>query len=214
MKLLQTTLISAVIWFGAIQSYSAEQEQSDLNILTKYIYAFDSFGADFKQTVYDQSGEILEITTGIVRLKKPGKFFWSYQNPYSQYLISNGETFWIYDEDLEQVTINNLDLSIKSSPAVILWGNVEIEDNYVVKYIGVIDETKWLELTPKEENVEFNAIRLCFKNDELTGIYLLDSLGGITEVLFSNISRNQAFNASLFEFQPPQGIDIIDITQE
>ena len=191
-------------------SLHAEQDESALNTLKQYIADLNSLNASFKQSIYGQSGDLLESATGMVSMEKPGKFYWAYQQPYSQYLISDGISLWIYDEDLEQVTINNINQNIRNSPASILGGEMEIDDNYTVTDIGVLDGINWIELISNKDDVEFNAIRLGFKDGELTGMVLFDNFGQITQLLFNNVIRNQTIDSSLFEFNPPLGIDIID----
>jgi outer membrane lipoprotein carrier protein len=199
--------------FLLVSSFSlsgAENDEAALNSLKLYIQSLGSFNANFEQAVYGQSGELLESSTGIVSLKKPGKFYWQYQQPYSQYLISDGTVLWIYDEDLDQVSINNIDQNIRTSPAAILGGEIEIEDNYIVTDMGKLDETNWIELVSNQEDAEFNAIRLGFEEGELSGMILFDKLGQITELFFLNVLRDHPLDESLFKFNPPDGVDIID----
>ena len=188
----------------------AEQEESGLITLKVYLQNFDSFSAKFEQKVLNQSGEVLETSSGIVSLQKPGKFFWTYQDPYSQLLVSNGKTLWIYDEDLEQVTINDINADFQNSPALLLSGDVEIEEKYQVLELGEIDGYFWIELVSKDDETEFNSMRLGFEGSELMGMILFDNLGQITQLLFQEVTKNTTFNDAIFEFIPPDGVDIID----
>ncbi|MGK0296506.1 MAG: outer membrane lipoprotein carrier protein [Gammaproteobacteria bacterium] len=191
-------------------AYSSQHNEAALNLLKEYIQSLNSFEATFEQSIYGQSGTVLESSYGIVRLQKPGKFYWVYQQPYRQYLISNGESIWIYDEDLEQVTINKIDRNAQNSPAALLSGEMDIESNYIVTDLGPLEDADWIELRSNHTDTEFNAIRLGFIQGELSGMVLFDNLGQTSELHFNDVLRDKIFDKSLFEFVPPAGIDIID----
>jgi outer membrane lipoprotein carrier protein len=189
---------------------SSEHDEAALTMLKDYISTLESFNAGFEQILYGQSGDTLERTAGIVKLQKPAKFYWEYQQPYNQFLISNGETLWIYDEDLEQVTINNVDNNIQNSPAALLSGEIDIKENYTVINLGKLDEHDWIELKSLKSDAEISSLRLAFFNGELSRMILFDSLGQTTELNFQDVLRDQKNVDAIFEFIPPQGIDVID----
>jgi outer membrane lipoprotein carrier protein len=209
-KLLRIIIFSCCIFVIKNPAYSSEHNEAALNQLKEYIQTLNSFEARFEQSIYGLSGTILESSNGIVSLQKPGKFYWVYQQPYSQYLISNGDSLWIYDEDLEQVTINKIDGNSQNSPAALLSGEIDIESNYLVTDLGKLEDANWIELRSNDADVEFNAIRLGFIEGELSGMVLFDNLGQTSELHFSEVLRDKIFDESLFEFIPPVGIDVID----
>jgi len=184
------------------------------NTLESFLKGLQTFSADFEQTLFNEFGEELEISSGTVFLAQPGKFHWAYETPYSQYLVSNGKSLWIYDEDLEQVTISDMGDAVEKSPASILSGDVELEDNYLVNELGSDGENTWLEITPEDVNSQYNAIRLGFNEQELSGMVLFDNLGQSTRILFTSTSRNTELDSALFNFEPPEGVDIIDSREQ
>lgn len=178
--------------------------------LDKFLNKLDTFQADFKQTLINEKGEELETVTGIVYMQSPGKFRWDYKDPYSQIIITDGITLWVYDEDLEQVTIKNISGTIDETPAAILSGEQNINEHFVILDMGDIYGYDWIELTPKNVDNQYSRIRMGFDKDRLGMMVMFDNLGQTTRIDFQNSSRNKGLESSLFKFEPPEGVDIID----
>ena len=149
-------------------------------------------------------------TEGILYLKPPEKFFWHYQNPYSQKIISNGSILWIFDEDLEQVTIKNIDNSISKTPAGIILADDSIQEHFVQTSLGVIENFDWIELTPRYIEAQYDYINIGFNKKKLGMMIIADNLGQTTRIDFSSVQKNTALSASFFNFDIPKNIDIFD----
>ena len=180
------------------------------NPLDVFLEGLGTFSADFEQTLLDSSGEVLETTRGTVRLRRPGMFSWSYSEPYVQEIISDGKTLWVYDEDLDQVTISDASDAIEDTPALIFSGNYDLAEHYVINELENDAEHAWLELTPRDIESHYRSLRLAFSGDELAGMLLFDSLGQTLLITFMNGSRNPDLNKELFRFAPADDIDVID----
>ncbi len=178
--------------------------------LDTFLINLETFSAAFEQSLYNEVGEELEKSAGVFYLRRPGMFHWAYREPYSQLIISDGITLWVYDEDLEQVIIKDISESIENSPAAILGGGININDHYVVIDMGIMDGINWLELTPRDTESQYDSIRLGFKDEELSNMLLFDNLGMKNLITFEDIKTNNSLNLELFKFSPPEGIDIID----
>jgi chaperone LolA len=208
-------LLAASIWFAmlAISQAGADQHTDAITTLTVYLAQLDSYQAGFIQNVYGEGGRQLESSTGIVYLQRPGRFHWMYQSPYSQYLISNGVTLWIYDEDLQQLTVNNLQDNVKHTPASILSGDVDISEEYDVSWSVNSLEGEWIELVSKDVELEFNSMQLGFYDGELIGMILNDNLGNSTQIEFRDVQRDMSLDMELFEFEAPDKVDVIDMRE-
>ena len=202
-------LLSAFLVLLSVSFVKAEIT-ADNNPLEKYLQGLDTFRSGFEQILYNEYGEELEKSVGVVYLKQPGKFHWAYWEPFSQFLISNGITLWIYDEDLQQVIISNISESIEDTPASILTGDVDLNEHYVSIDGGETDGVNWIELTPKDIQSQYRAINLGFRGDELVSMQLFDNLENKTQINFLDSKRNVTLEYSLFDFVPPEGVDIID----
>jgi outer membrane lipoprotein carrier protein len=192
--------------FAMFQLAKAEE----VTPLATFLDKLETFQADFKQTLINENGEELETVTGIVYMKSPGKFRWDYQDPYSQMIITDGSTLWLYDEDLEQVTIKDITGSIENTPAAILSGEENINEHFVVIDMGVIEGFNWIELTPKDIENQYSSIRLGFDHDKLGMMVLFDNLGQTTRIDFLNSKRNGKLKPTLFTFEPPINVDVLD----
>jgi len=146
-------------------------------------------------------------------LKTPGSFFWHYQKPYEQKIISNGNKLWIFDEDLEQVTIKNIDNKIEQTPAGIILGNQSIKEHFVQVNMGIIDSYDWIELTPKDLDAQYKSIKIGFNNDNLGMMIIVDNLEQITRIDFADAKKNIKLSSEIFNFIVPDNIDIFDETK-
>src|ERR1022692_1831794 len=119
--------------------------------LKTFIAATHSAQANFTQEVLDQNGKRIQSASGIMQFQRPGKFRWSYQKPFEQLIVGDGAKFWLYDADLNQVTVRKLDAALGNSPAALLSGNNEIERGFTLTENGSRDGLEWLQATPKSQ---------------------------------------------------------------
>lgn len=178
--------------------------------LKEFIAATRSAQANFTQEVIDQNGKRTQSASGIMQFQRPGKFRWSYQKPYEQLIVGDGEKFWLYDVDLNQVTVKKLDAALGSSPAALLSGSNEIERDFILKESGNRDGLEWLQATPKGKESSFDRILMAFNpQSELAVMELNDMFGHKTVLRFSAMQRNPKFSAQQFQFTPPKGADVL-----
>jgi len=183
---------------------------TESNELDKFLEGLETLTASFDQTLLNQYGEELEKSFGVAKFRRPGMFHWAYSDPYVQYLISDGVNLWIYDEDLEQVSIRNISTIIEDSPAAILSGDIDINAHYIVLEGEGADDIEWLELTPRDLESQYSLIRMGFRQGQLLSMVLFDNLGQITQIKLLDIKRNTPMELELFQFTPPEGVDVID----
>ncbi len=164
--------------------------------------------ADFQQQIVNESGTILQQATGTVWIQRPGKFRWDYKTPYHQLVLADGARLWNYDEDLEQVTVKDMDAILSSTPAMLLSGSEPIADVFLVTNTGKQDGFQWVELEPRSKETSFERIRLGFAHRTLVRMEMRGLFGQITRFEFSNMQRNHPLSAELFVFSPPAGVDV------
>lgn len=178
--------------------------------LKQFIAATRSAQASFSQTVLDQNGKKLQAANGVMQFQRPGKFRWTYQKPYEQIIVGDGAKFWLYDVDLNQVTVKKLDAALGSSPAALLSGNNEIERGFSLKEKGTTDGVEWLEATPKSNESQFSAVRMGFNaQSELVQMELNDTFGHKTILKFTAMQHNPKLPEQQFRFTPPVGADVV-----
>lgn len=177
--------------------------------LQAFIAGAKTAEADFTQTVSDKSGRVMQQASGRMAFARPGKFRWDYSKPYEQVIVGDGTKLWLYDADLEQVTVRTLGDVIAGTPAALLAGDNAIEKYFVLKDAGAADGLEWLDATPKTRDTSFERIRMGFKGDLLMQMELFDTFGQRTTLKFTRMVRNPSIPASRFTFTPPKGADII-----
>ena len=169
-----------------------------------------SLSADFEQTLTDARGKVLQQSSGKFLLQRPGRFRWDYQAPYKQLIVANGQKIWIYDPDLEQVTVKPQATALGSAPAELLSSGESLAANFTVSELGKEDGLDWYELKPKDAETGFDSVRLSFRGRDLEMMKLSDALGQFTLLRFSNIQHNPKISAEQFTFTPPPGVDIVE----
>lgn len=178
--------------------------------LKEFVAATRSAQANFSQVVLDQGGKRIQSASGVMQFVRPGKFRWTYQKPYEQLIVGDGAKFWLYDVDLNQVTVKRLDAALGSSPAALLSGSNEIERGFTLKESGTQDGLDWLQATPKAQDSSFISILMAFNAQaELVVMELNDQFGHKTVLRFSGLKRNPQLSPSLFKFEPPKGADVL-----
>jgi chaperone LolA len=166
--------------------------------------------ARFDQELYDRGGKVVERASGTFAFARPGKFRWVYDKPHPQFLIGDGAKLWIYDPDLNQVTVKRIDKAISSTPAALLAGKDDITALFTLRDAGSADGLEWVEATPKAQDTGFERVRLGLKGRVLAAMELQDQLGGRTLLRFSDLKANAPVSPDAFKFTPPKGADVIE----
>lgn len=156
----------------------------------------------------DGSAKVSNSSTGTFVFARPGKFIWTYQKPYEQLLQADGEKLYIYDKDLNQVTIRRLGDALGSSPAAILFGSNDLEKNFTLKDAGTKDGLEWLEATPKTKDTTFDRIGIGLKDGVPQAMELRDSFGQVSLLSFKKFERNPPLAPEHFKFVIPKGADV------
>jgi len=187
----------------------AAASAASIDTLKAFLQQTTSGKARFAQIIVDKNLKQLQQATGTMEFSRPGKFRWEYEKPYEQVIVGDGEKLWIYDKDLNQVTVRNLDKALGNSPAALLAGSNEIDKIYNLTNIGTQEGLDWLEAVPKSKDNVFERIRLGFGQNGLETMELRDQFGQTTVIKFASIERNPKLSPDVFKFTPPQGADVI-----
>lgn len=182
---------------------------SSVEVLKNLLEQTTTARARFAQIVLDRNMKTLQQATGTMQFSRPGKFRWEYDKPIEQTIVSDGSRVWLYDKDLNQVTVRRLDRALGSSPAALLAGSNEIEKSYTLAGMGGKDGLDWLEAMPKAQDTAFERVRMGFGKSGLEVMELRDQFGQTTVIKFSAIERNARIPPEVFRFAPPKGADVI-----
>jgi len=152
--------------------------------------------------------KLSNASTGTFMFARPGKFIWAYQKPYEQLLQADGEKLYIYDKDLNQVTVKKLGNALGSSPAAILFGSNDLEKNFTLKEAGTKDGLEWLQATPKAKDTNFEQIGIGLKDGVPQAMELRDTFGQVSLLSFGRFEKNPPMSIDQFKFVVPKGADV------
>ena len=186
------------------------------NALDAFMRGTKDLQANFTQTIYNKRGT--ETSEGKMWVAKPGKFYWDYQRPNPQKIISNGKKVYHYDIDLEQISVRSRSELVGDVAVELLNGDDNVSRNYKVertvknlapsrlqKYIGSGVSYR---LKPKTHQEEYDALWVVLDGNAITAV-MIDGGGTQTILTFSDMKRNSGIPAKQFEFTPPPGVDIV-----
>jgi outer membrane lipoprotein carrier protein len=168
-----------------------------------------SVSANFEQQVLDPKGGEGKSSHGNLALKAPRLFRWETTAPYQQLIVADGEKVWIYDPDLEQVSVRSQGSEEAHSPLTVLTDLSQLDRDFVATEQGEHDGLTWLRLKSKDKDPQFNYCDLGFDGGALQRMRFEDTLGNSTEIHFSNWQHNPTLAADTFKFSPPKGADVI-----
>ena len=202
-------------WFGGLAALLAASaalaEVGDaVARIDAYLASVRTLSANFSQTVRSRDGDVVDRASGTLSLSRPDRFRWDYQKPYVQTIVADGQNLWLYDSDLEQVTVRPLEQGLGSTPAMLLSGSGKVGDAFASAGVQVQGDWTWCRLRPKQDDSDFEQVSLALdKRGELAAMELRDKLGQSTVIEFGAVRRNPPLDASLFKFRPPPGADVI-----
>jgi len=203
----------AIVWLACVTILLSARpfatHASSLDRLSDFLTITQSAQGEFEQKVVDSGGAIVQQSTGTLAFQRPGKFRWTYVKPYAQLIVGDGARVWIYDEDLQQVTVKRVDKALTSTPAALLAGNNDAMRAFRVSDQGEKDGLEWLEAVPRNKEGGFERVRMGFGVGGLQAMELYDSFGQITLLRFITLTRNPRLDPSIFRFSPPAGADVI-----
>lgn len=206
-------LLLPVVWLllvGATSSGHAAPGECPPGdaVLTQRLAELQTLSANFEQRVTAADGHPLQQSSGVLQLAKPGRIYWVAEPPFEQTVVSDGERIWVYDPDLEQVTVRTLASQLDSSPAALLVGDAArvLEEFRVCAFRE--GDTLRIQLRPLNTDAIYTEVELVFEAGTPVGIRMIDSLGQHTSTTLSEVELNQSLDPDIFRFTPPPGVDV------
>jgi len=187
-------------------------QASALEQFKAFVAGTKSARGEFTQRMVKEEGGKMRVSStanGVFLFARPGKFIWTYQKPYEQILQADGEKLFIYDKDLNQVTIKILGNAIGTSPAAILFGSNDLEKNFTLSEGGLREGIEWLQAIPKAKDTSFEKIGIGLKDGVPVAMELRDSFGQISLLSFTKFEKNPSLPANQFHFTLPKGADVL-----
>ena len=195
----------AIAWGALISTATA----SGLDQLHAFLEGTQSAQGSFRQVVVNKDKRTTQTTAGTFAFQRPGKFRWTYDKPFDQVIVGDGEKVWVYDRDLNQVIVRKLDAALGATPAALLAGDNALERNFTLVAGGEGEGVQYVDATPKSAESQFTRIRLGFADNLPRRMQLTDAFGQTTELTFADMQRNPKLAVETFRFTPPKGADVV-----
>ena len=206
-KLFATVLISAAThaaWAGGLET------------LENFIKSANSGRADFSQVVTapGRNGEAprSKTSTGTFEFSRPNRFRFNYKKPFEQTIVADGQTLWLYDVDLNQVTARKQAQVLGSTPAALIASSPDLnalKKDFSLEAVADRDGLQWVQATPKTKDGQLHSVKVGFRGNELAALDILDSFGQRSVISFNKLEVNVAVAPDAFQFKPPQGVDVL-----
>jgi len=177
-------------------------------LLDKFIVETKTMSANFSQSLRTSDGELLQESTGQFYLQKPGRFRWNYILPYAQEIVSDGENIWIYDVDLQQVTVQKQSIALSNTPMALIQDKISVDAAFDIKPLDEKNGVYRLLLASKSETTDFKNIILGVSENGLQFMQLKDQFDQDTDIVFSDTKVNGEIDSATFIFKAPEGTDI------
>jgi len=171
-----------------------------------------TLSGNFSQTIVDANGRTIDESSGLLKLQAPRQFRWDVQKPEPQLVIADGDNIWVYDIELEQVSVRPQSFDESNSPLAVLLDLAMLDQEFFVSESGNESGLQWLQLKSRAKEPEFQSAKLGFDKSGLAQMQLTDNFGQRTIIRFSQWRKNTALLASEFKFTPPAGVDVVGQT--
>lgn len=202
------TNIVFLIALTSAHAFADDKKSAGELYLEDFLQATSTIEADFQQVLRTHDGEILQQTAGQFYLSRPGKFRWNYMSPYEQTIVSDGKRIWIYDVELQQVTVQKKSAGLPATPMALLEDSSKLHENFYVTPLDEKDGVYRLKLQSKSKESDFGEIVIGLSTDGLRFMQLHDQFEQVTDIVFSNVKTNKKLAQEIFEFIPPEGADV------
>jgi outer membrane lipoprotein carrier protein len=213
-------LLGALLTVISVSASAQPASSSGMDSLEKFVSETRSGRADFVQTVTSpaRAGEAPRVkkSTGTFEFSRPNRFRFFYQKPFEQTIVADGETLWLHDVDLNQVTTRKLSQVLNGTPAAVIAAAANLKGLQADFALSALPEKgglQWVMTTPKTRDGQVQNISVGFRaaaqGSELAALDILDSFGQRSVMTFSRFEVNPVFSPSHFQFKPPAGADVL-----
>jgi outer membrane lipoprotein carrier protein len=202
--------VRALAPFALVLALAAQAAHADpVETLRAFVRDVKSGHAAFTQTVTSPDGAKKKTSSGSFDFARPNRFRFAYAKPFEQTIVGDGEKVWIYDADLNQVSVRKLGQALGATPAALLAGG-SLERDFDLSNLPAQGGLDWAEARPKAKDGAFQSVRVGFRGKELTALEIVDSFGQKSLLQFNGFAANGAIAAETFRFTAPAGADVIE----
>lgn len=193
---------------AALLGAAATAQADGLSALQQFVSEVKSGRATFTQTVTAPDGKRKKSSTGSFEFQRPNQFRFAYDKPAEQLIVGDGKKVWVYDPDLAQASVRNMDQALGATPVALLAGT-DLSRDFTLKAQPVAQGLEWVQAVPRRNDSGLQSLRLGFKGRELSALEIVDAFGQRSVMQFGSVEVNAKLPADRFRFDPPAGTDVV-----
>ena len=201
---MKKSIAAALFAFAAVAAHA-----DAVDTLKEFVREVKTGRAAFTQTVTAPDGVKRRSSSGSFEFARPNRFRFAYAKPFEQLIVADGQKVWIFDADLNQVSVRAFNSALGATPAALLAGG-SLEKDFDLSNQPSKDGVDWALATPKNKDGAFQSVRVGFKGKTLSAIEITDSFGQRSLLLFTQMLANPVIASDAFRFTPPAGADVIE----
>jgi outer membrane lipoprotein carrier protein len=201
---------------GLLLACAWTAQAAGLDSLENFVKSAKSGRAEFTQVVTAPAREgqtaRSKTSSGTFEFVRPSRFRFVYQKPFEQTIVADGQTLWLYDPDLKQVTSRKQSQVLASTPAALIAAAPDLaalRKDFNLENAGEKDGLQWVQATPKAKDGQLRSVSVGFRGNELATLDILDGFGQRSVITFSKMELNAAIAPQTFNFKPPAGADVV-----
>ncbi len=202
---MKTLLASALCVLAA-----ANARADAVDTLREFTHDVKTGRAAFTQTVSSPDGAKKKTSSGTFEFARPDRFRFVYAKPFQQQIVADGRKVWLYDVDLNQVTVRALSQALGATPASLLAGGV-MDKDFALTAAPARDGLDWVQAVPRQkEGASAQVLRIGFRGKTLAALEIVDAFGQRSVLQFTAVEANPKLADETFRFVPPKGADVIE----
>ncbi len=205
-RVLSLKLLAPLLMLACV----ATSAQADgVDALKRFVQDVKSARASFSQVVTSPDGAKKKSASGTFEFQRPNNFRFDYTKPFEQTIVADGRKVWLYDADLNQVTVRNYDQALGATPAALLAGN-SIERDFTLTAQPDEGGLQWVLATPRSKEGNLRTLRLGWRGNDLAALDIVDGFGQRSRLDFNRVETNAAISPQRFQYTPPAGADVLN----
>lgn len=202
--------------FAFLAAAGALAHASGLDNLENFVKSARSGRAEFTQVVTAPAREgqatRTKSSSGTFEFSRPSRFRFDYKKPFEQTIVADGQTLWLYDTDLKQVTSRKQSQVLASTPAALIAAAPDLaalRKDFILEAAPDKDGLQWVQATPKVKEGQVHSVKVGFRGNDLAVLEILDGFGQRSTITFNRMELNAAITPETFNFKPPAGVDVV-----
>ncbi|MEJ5990717.1 outer membrane lipoprotein chaperone LolA [Ramlibacter sp. PS3R-8] len=200
----------------ALSALAVAAHAGAMESLENFIRTAKTGRADFTQVITapskDGQAARTKTSSGTFEFQRPNRFRFEYRKPFEQSIVADGQTLWLHDKDLNQVSQRKQASVLGSTPAALIASSPDLEAlkrEFEFQALPDRDGLQWVQATPKQKEGQLTSMKVGFRGDQLAALDIQDSFGQRSVLTFANLQVNGAVNTAAFTFTPPKGADVV-----